>query len=182
MNLDRVTSSKDVPHDINVIIEIPSHSDPVKYEVDKETGAMFVDRFMNTAMHYPCNYGYIPHTLSEDGDPVDVLVVTPVPLISGSVIRCRPIGMLKMTDEAGPDAKLLAVPVDKLCSLYRQVQKAEDMPTQLIAQIAHFFEHYKDLEPNKWVKVEGWVDGNAAKAEILAGVERFQNAKEKPYF
>jgi len=182
MNLDRVTSGKDVPHDINVIIEIPSHSDPVKYEVDKETGAMFVDRFMNTAMHYPCNYGYIPHTLSEDGDPVDVLVVTPVPLISGSVIRCRPIGMLKMTDEAGPDAKLLAVPVDKLCSLYRQVQKAEDMPTQLIAQIAHFFEHYKDLEPNKWVKVEGWVDGNAAKAEILAGVERFQNAKEKPYF
>jgi len=182
MNLDRVTSGKDVPHDINVIIEIPSHSDPVKYEVDKETGAMFVDRFMNTAMHYPCNYGYIPHTLSEDGDPVDVLVVTPVPLISGSVIRCRPIGMLKMTDEAGPDAKLLAVPVDKLCSLYRQVQKAEDMPPLLIAQIAHFFEHYKDLEPNKWVKVEGWADGAAAKAEILAGVERYKNAKEKPYF
>jgi inorganic pyrophosphatase len=182
MNLDRVTSGKDVPHDINVIIEIPSHSDPVKYEVDKETGAMFVDRFMNTAMHYPCNYGYIPHTLSEDGDPVDVLVVTPVPLISGSVIRCRPIGMLRMTDEAGPDAKLLAVPIDKLCTLYRQVQKAEDMPAQLIAQIAHFFQHYKDLEPNKWVKVEGWADGNAAKAEILAGMERYQNAKEKPYF
>jgi len=182
MNLDRVTSGKDVPHDINVIIEIPSHSDPVKYEVDKETGAMFVDRFMNTAMHYPCNYGYIPHTLSEDGDPVDVLVVTPVPLISGSVIRCRPIGMLRMTDEAGPDAKLLAVPIDKLCTLYRQVQKAEDMPAQLIAQIAHFFQHYKDLEPNKWVKVEGWADSNAAKAEILAGMERYQNAKEKPYF
>ena len=182
MNLDRVTSGKDVPHDINVIIEIPSHSDPVKYEVDKETGAMFVDRFMNTAMHYPCNYGYIPHTLSEDGDPVDVLVVTPVPLISGSVIRCRPIGMLRMTDEAGPDAKLLAVPIDKLCTLYRQVQKAEDMPAQLIAQIAHFFQHYKDLEPNKWVKVEGWADGNAAKAEILAGMERYKNAKEKPYF
>jgi inorganic pyrophosphatase len=141
-----------------------------------------VDRFMNTAMHYPCNYGYIPHTLSEDGDPVDVLVVTPVPLISGSVIRCRPIGMLRMTDEAGPDAKLLAVPIDKLCTLYRQVQKAEDMPAQLIAQIAHFFAHYKDLEPNKWVKVEGWVDGNAAKAEILAGVARYQNAKDKPFF
>jgi len=182
MNLDRVTSGKDIPHDINVIIEIPSHSDPVKYEVDKETDAMFVDRFMNTAMHYPCNYGYIPHTLSEDGDPVDVLVVTPVPLISGSVIRCRPIGMLRMTDEAGPDAKLLAVPIDKLCTLYRQVQKAEDMPAQLIAQIAHFFAHYKDLEPNKWVKVEGWVDGNAAKAEILAGVTRYQNAKDKPFF
>ena len=182
MNLDRVTSGKDVPHDINVIIEIPSHSDPVKYEVDKETGAMFVDRFMNTAMHYPCNYGYIPHTLSEDGDPVDVLVVTPVPLISGSVIRCRPIGMLRMTDEAGPDAKLLAVPIDKLCTLYRQVQKAEDMPAQLIAQIAYFFAHYKDLEPNKWVKVEGWADGNAAKAEILAGMARFQSAKDKPFF
>ncbi len=120
MNLDRVTSGKDVPNDINVIIEIPSHSDPVKYEVDKETGAMFVDRFMNTAMHYPCNYGYVPHTLSEDGDPVDVLVVTPVPLISGSVIRCRPIAVLKMTDEAGPDSKILAVPIDKLCTLYRQ--------------------------------------------------------------
>jgi inorganic pyrophosphatase len=182
MNLDRVTSGQDVPHDINVIIEIPAHSDPVKYEVDKQTGAMFVDRFMNTAMHYPCNYGYIPHTLSEDGDPVDVLVVTPVPLISGSVIRCRPIGMLRMTDEAGPDAKLLAVPIDKLCTLYRQVQQAEDMPAQLIAQIAHFFAHYKDLEPNKWVKVEGWVDGNAAKAEILAGVARYQNAKDKPFF
>jgi len=182
MNLDRVTSGKDVPNDINVIIEIPSHSDPVKYEVDKDTGAMFVDRFMNTAMHYPCNYGYIPHTLSEDGDPVDVLVVTPVPLISGSVIRCRPLGMLKMTDEAGPDAKLLAVPVDKLCSLYRQAQKPEDMPGLLLAQIAHFFEHYKDLEPNKWVKVEGWLGPDAAKAEILAGVERYKNAKEKPFF
>ena len=139
MNLDRVTSGKNLPDDINVIIEIPSHSDPVKYEVDKETGAMFVDRFMNTAMHYPCNYGYVPHTLSEDGDPVDVLVVTPVPLISGSVIRCRPLGLLRMTDEAGPDSKILAVPIDKLCSLYRQMQKPEDMPPLLLAQIAHFF-------------------------------------------
>ncbi|MDH4133438.1 MAG: inorganic diphosphatase [Gammaproteobacteria bacterium] len=182
MNLDRVTSGKDIPNDINVIIEIPSHADPVKYEVDKETGAMFVDRFMNTAMHYPCNYGYIPHTLSEDGDPVDVLVVTPVPLISGSVIRCRPVGMLRMTDEAGPDAKLLAVPVDKLCSLYRNVNQAEDLPPLLIAQIAHFFEHYKDLEPNKWVKVEGWADASTAKAEISAGIERYQNAKDKPFF
>jgi len=182
MNLDRVTSGKDVPHDINVIVEIPAHSDPVKYEVDKETGAMFVDRFMNTAMHYPCNYGYIPHTLSEDGDPVDVLVVTPVPLISGSVIRCRPVGMLKMTDEAGPDAKLLAVPIDKLCTLYRHVHKPADMPPLLIAQIAHFFEHYKDLESGKWVKVEGWLDSDAAEAEIVAGIERFQNARVKPHF
>ena len=182
MNLDRVSSGKNLPDDINVIIEIPSHSDPVKYEVDKDTGAMFVDRFMNTAMHYPCNYGYIPHTLSEDGDPVDVLVVTPVPLISGSVIRCRPLGLLRMTDEAGPDSKILAVPIDKLCSLYRQMQKPEDMPPLLLAQIAHFFEHYKDLEPNKWVKVEGWENGSAAKAEVLSGVNRYQNAKDKPFF
>lgn len=182
MNLDRVSSGKTLPDDINVIIEIPSHSDPVKYEVDKETGAMFVDRFMNTAMHYPCNYGYIPHTLSEDGDPVDVLVVTPVPLISGSVIRCRPLGLLRMTDEAGPDSKILAVPIDKLCTLYRQMQKPEDMPPLLLAQIAHFFEHYKDLEPNKWVKVQGWENGAAAKAEIMSGVERYKNAKDKPFF
>jgi len=182
MNLDRVTSGKDVPNDVNVIIEIPSHSDPVKYEVDKETGAMFVDRFMNTAMHYPCNYGYVPHTLSEDGDPVDVLVVTPVPLISGSVIRCRPIAVLTMTDEAGPDSKILAVPIDKLCTLYRKVKGPEDMPEQLLAQIAHFFEHYKDLEPNKWVKVEGWSDAAAAKDEIMASLARFQAAPDKPCF
>ena len=120
MNLDRVNSGRDVPRDFNVIIEIPMNADPIKYEVDKETGAMFVDRFMSTSMHYPCNYGYIPHTLSDDGDPVDVLVISPVPLISGVVVRCRPLGMLKMTDEAGGDAKVLAVPIDKLCSLYRK--------------------------------------------------------------
>ncbi len=117
MNLDRVDSGNDVPNDINVIIEIPAHSDPVKYEVDKATGAMFVDRFMNTAMHYPCNYGYVPPTLSADGDPVDVLVLSPVPLISGSVVRCRPVGVLKMADESGDDAKVLAVPIDKLCKV-----------------------------------------------------------------
>ena len=182
MNLDRVSSGKDVPNDINVIIEIPSHSDPVKYEVDKETGAMFVDRFMNTAMFYPCNYGYVPHTLSEDGDPVDVLVVTPTPLISGSVIRCRPVGMLKMTDESGVDAKILAVPVDKLAVQYRGVEKLEDLSPLLLDQIAHFFGHYKDLENNKWVKIDGWVGTDEAKAEIVASVERFQNAPEKPCF
>jgi inorganic pyrophosphatase len=182
MNLDKVNSGRDVPNDINVIIEIPMHGDPIKYEVDKETGAMFVDRFMSTAMHYPCNYGYVPKTLSEDGDPVDVLVVTPVALITGVVVRCRPVGMLKMTDEAGIDAKIIAVPVDKLCSLYKDVQKAEDLSTLLLRQISHFFEHYKDLEPNKWVKVEGWVDADAAKAEILAGVVRYQQASPKPNF
>ena len=113
MNLDRVTSGRNVPNDLNVIIEIPAHSDPVKYELDKKTGAMFVDRFMNTAMNYPCNYGYVPHTLSKDGDPVDVMVITTYPLIPGSVIKCRPVGVLKMTDESGDDAKVLEVPTDK---------------------------------------------------------------------
>jgi inorganic pyrophosphatase len=182
MNLDRVTSGKNLPDDLHVIIEIPAHGEPVKYEVDKDTGAMFVDRFMNTAMHYPCNYGYVPHTLCEDGDPVDVLVVTPIPLISGSVIRCRPVALLRMTDEAGGDSKVLAVPVDKLCTLYRDVQGPEHLPQPLLAQIAHFFEHYKDLEPGKWVKVEGWADAAAAKAEIIAAVTRYQSAPEKPCF
>jgi len=182
MNLDRVTSGKDVPNDINVIIEIPAHSDPVKYEVDKETGAMFVDRFMNTAMHYPCNYGYVPHTLSNDGDPVDVLVVTPVPLIFGSVIRCRPVGVLKMTDESGDDAKVLAVPIDKLCRSYHKMRALEDVSPALLEQVAHFFEHYKDLDEGKWVRVEGWGDVEDAKREILASVEMYQKAPVKPFF
>ena len=182
MNLDRVTPGKDVPNDINVIIEIPAHSDPVKYEVDKETGAMFVDRFMNTAMHYPCNYGYVPNTLSDDGDPVDVLVATPYPLISGSVVRCRPIGVLKMTDESGDDAKVLAVPVDKLCLSYKGVKDIQDMPQLLLDQIAHFFEHYKDLDEGKWVRVEGWGGVEDAKKEILSSVDMYKSAPEKPNF
>jgi inorganic pyrophosphatase len=182
MNLDRVSSGKDIPNEINVVIEIPAHSDPVKYEVDKETGAMFVDRFMGTAMHYPCNYGYIPHTLSKDGDPADVLVVTPVPLISGSVISCRPVGVLKMTDESGDDAKILAVPSTKLCRSYECVNDLEDMPHVLVNQIAHFFEHYKDLDEGKWVRVEGWGGAEDAKTEILSSVEMFKEAPEKPNF
>uniref|UniRef100_UPI003D0ACEC1 inorganic diphosphatase n=1 Tax=Sedimenticola sp. TaxID=1940285 RepID=UPI003D0ACEC1 len=159
-----------------------AHSDPVKYEVDKETGAMFVDRFMNTAMHYPCNYGYVPHTLSLDGDPVDVLVVTPVPLIPGSVIRCRPVGVLKMTDESGDDAKILAVPIDKLCRLYQKAHDIEDVSPVLKDQIAHFFEHYKDLDEGKWVRVEGWGGVEDAKKEILASIEMYKKAPEKPNF
>jgi len=182
MNLDRVGPGKDIPNDFNVIIEIPSHADPVKYEVDKETGAMFVDRFMNTAMHYPCNYGYIPKTLSEDRDPVDVLVVTPIPLISGSVIRCRSVGMLEMEDESGPDAKIIAVPIDQLCVMYREVKEAADLPAMLLDQIKHFFEHYKDLEKNKWVDVRGWADAKAAEVEIKASIKRFDDAPEKPFF
>ena len=182
MNLDRVCSGTDVPNDINVIIEIPAHADPVKYEVDKDTGAMFVDRFMSTAMHYPCNYGYVPHTLSPDGDPVDVLVVTPVPLISGSVVRCRPVGVLKMTDESGDDAKVLAVPIDKLCRSFARVQCPDDLPPMLLDQIAHFFEHYKDLEEGKWCRVEGWAGVEEAKKEIMDSIRMYQEAPEKPRF
>ena len=170
MNLDRVNSGSDVPNDVNVIIEIPMNADPIKYEVDKDTGAVFVDRFMSTAMHYPCNYGYIPHTLSDDGDPTDVLVITPFALIPGVVVRCRPIGMLKMSDEAGGDTKLLAVPIDKLTPLYRDVKSPRDLPQITTQQIAHFFEHYKDLEPGKWVKVLGWGTVEDAKAEIVNGL------------
>ena len=177
MALKRVPAGKSLPDDFNVIIEIPLRGDPIKYEVDKETGAMFVDRFMNTAMHYPCNYGYIPDTLSDDGDAVDVLVVTGVPLITGSVVRCRPVGMLAMTDEAGEDAKILAVPVDKLSSMYTHVKKAQDFPEMLLNQITHFFEHYKDLEKGKWVKVEGWLDVDAAHKEIMTSFERNQAEK-----
>jgi inorganic pyrophosphatase len=182
MNLDRVSSGRDVPNDFNVIIEIPMNADPIKYEVDKETGAMFVDRFMSTSMHYPCNYGYIPRTLSEDGDPVDVLVLSPVPLISGVVVRCRALGMLKMADEAGGDAKVLAVPIDKLCSLYTGNKSHDDLPELVRAQITHFFAHYKDLESGKWVKIVGWVGVEEAKEEVVSGVERYHSAIEKPMF
>ena len=182
MNLDRVNSGRDVPDEINVIIEIPAYSDPVKYELDKDTGAMFVDRFMSSAMHYPCNYGYVPHTLSRDGDPVDVLVLSPSPLISGSVIRCRPVGVLKMADESGDDAKVLALPVDSLTKAYRHVKGCRDLPGELLEQIAHFFEHYKDLDEGKWVRVEGWGDVDAARQEILASVRMYQEAPEKPNF
>ena len=173
MSLNNVPAGKNLPEEINVIIEIPAHSDPVKYEVDKDSGAVFVDRFMSAPMFYPCNYGYIPNTLSEDGDPLDVLVETPHTIISGSVIRCRPIGVLKMEDESGLDAKLLAVPIDKLSPLYHDVKEPHDLPKLLISQIEHFFERYKDLEEGKWVKVEGWADSNEAKAEIQKSVEAF---------
>lgn len=177
MSLKAIEAGRDVPNSINVIIEIPMRGEPVKYEVDKASGALFVDRFMSTAMYYPANYGYIPQTLSEDGDPVDVLVLTPIPLVSGCVIRCRPIGMLKMTDEAGVDAKLLAVPLDKIAPMYQSVQTHEDLPQHILHTIEHFFSHYKDLEKGKWVKVDGWEGPEAAKKEILASVERYNSDK-----
>jgi inorganic pyrophosphatase len=173
MSLSKVPTGKNPPHEINVIIEIPAHSDPVKYEVDKKSGAISVDRFMSTTMFYPCNYGYIPNTLADDGDPLDVLVHTPHNVISGTVIRCRPIGILKMSDEAGEDAKLVAVPVSKLTPLYDDVHEVSDLPKLLQAQICHFFEHYKDLEEGKWVKVEGWGNAAEAKEEILKSIAAF---------
>jgi inorganic pyrophosphatase len=178
MSLDNVTPGSKVPDSFNVIIEIPMNADPIKYEVDKETGAIFVDRFMSTAMHYPTNYGYVPKTLSGDGDPVDVLVITPVPLIPGVVVPCRAIGILKMTDEAGEDGKVLAVPTDKILSLYSRWQKPEDLNPMRLKAIEHFFEHYKDLEPGKWVKVQGWHGVDAAHKEILDGIAAYNASQQ----
>jgi inorganic pyrophosphatase len=178
MSLNNVNAGRDVPNDFNVVIEIPMNGDPVKYEVDKESGAIFVDRFMGTAMHYPCNYGYIPNTVADDGDPCDVLVITPFPLIPGVVVRCRVLGVLKMTDEAGGDSKILAVPVEKLLPVYSNLQKVEDVPELTLRQIQHFFEHYKDLEKGKWVKVEGWEGPESAKQEILDGVKNYESKQQ----
>src|SRR5690554_2948052 len=175
MSFDQIPSGKNLPDDINVIIEIPMNGEPVKYEVDKDSGALFVDRMLGTSMHYPCNYGYVPHTLCGDGDPVDVLVLMPLALMPGSVIRCRPIDVLKMTDESGEDAKVLAVPVDKVTTLYSKVKSVADVPEITLKAIEHFFEHYKDLEAGKWVKIDGWEDVEAARAEISDSAARYQS-------
>ena len=179
MSLDKVTPGKNPPEDFNVIIEIPMNADPVKYEVDKESGAIFVDRFMSTSMHYPTNYGYVPQTLSGDGDPVDVLVITPVPLIPGVVVRCRVLGILKMEDEAGMDGKVLAVPVDKVLAIYSQWKKPEDLNPLRLKTIAHFYEHYKDLEPNQWVKIIGWEGPESAKKEVMDGIANYNKQHAK---
>ena len=174
MSLQKVTPGAKAPDEFNVIIEIPMNADPIKYEVDKASGALFVDRFMTTAMHYPCNYGYIPKTLSDDGDPVDVLVVTPFPLFVGVVVRCRPVGILKMTDEAGGDEKLLAVPIDKILPIYTHWKEPGDINQMRLKAIQHFFEHYKDLEAGKWVKVTGWEGPESAKEEIRQGLAAYK--------
>ena len=182
MPLQAIPSGADLPHEINVIIEIPKDSDPVKYEVDKASGAIFVDRVLTTPMRYPCNYGYVPHTLCGDGDPLAVLVVMPVPLIPGSVLRCRPVGMLKMTDEAGEDEKLIAVPTSKVFPGYRNVATVRDLPELTLDRIAHFFSHYKDLEKGKWVKIEGWRDDAEARQTVLDCVARYEAEPDKPAF
>jgi inorganic pyrophosphatase len=172
MSISNVTAGNKVPQEFNVIIEIPMNADPIKYEVDKASGALFVDRFMMTAMHYPANYGYVPHTIAADNDPVDVLVHAPFPLLPGVVVRCRAVGLLRMEDEAGGDAKVLAVPADDICPLFTHWKSIEDVPEMRLRQIQHFFEHYKDLEAGKWVRVIGWAGVEAAHEEILAGARR----------
>ena len=174
MSLDSVSPGKNAPAEFNVIIEIPMNSDPIKYEVDKATGTLFVDRFMTTAMYYPANYGYVPQTLSGDGDPVDVLVITPYPLQSGVVVTCRALGILMMEDEAGVDGKVLAVPTDKILPIYSHWKKADDVNVMRLKAITHFFEHYKDLEAGKWVKVLGWEGPEAAHKEIADGMAAYK--------
>jgi len=174
MNISNIPAGKNAPDDINVIIEIPANSTPVKYEVEKESGAVFVDRFMAAPMFYPANYGFIPNTLADDGDPLDVLVITPYPVVPGAVIRCRPVGVLNMTDEAGGDAKVVAVPHDKLTKIYQDVKDIDDVPQLLRDQIKHFFENYKTLEAGKWVKVEGWANAAAAKDAIVQSIAAYK--------
>jgi inorganic pyrophosphatase len=174
MNFDNIPAGINPPEDIYVAIEIPANSSPVKYELDKDMGALLVDRFMATPMFYPANYGFIPHTLADDGDAIDVLVVTPYPIQAGSVIRCRPVGVLNMEDEAGGDAKLVAVPHDKLTQSYSDVKDVDDLPQLLRDQIQHFFENYKTLEPGKWVKVQGWANAAEAKKAIKESIKAYK--------
>lgn len=175
MGYEAVGAGKNAPDEINVIIEIPAHGAPVKYEVDKETNCLFVDRFMNVAMHYPANYGFVNKTLYDDGDPVDVLVLTPYPVVAGSVIKCRPVAYLNTEDEGGLDAKILAVPTDKVSTgYYKDMKDLADVPQRLQDEISHFFERYKDNEEGKWVKVTGWFGADAAKKEIQRAIDAYK--------
>ena len=184
MGLDLVTTGRNPPDEINVVIEIPKDAEPVKYEVDKASGAIFVDRILSTPMRYPCNYGYVPHTVCGDGDPADVLVILPLPLIPGSVIRCRPVGVLKMSDEAGSDEKILAVPIDKVFAGYSHIDDIAKVSPHWCERIGHFFEHYKDLEKGKWVKLDGWGGVDEAKRILVEAMDRYEGtpAVDKPHF
>jgi inorganic pyrophosphatase len=176
MDLNKIPIGRNPPWEVNVIIEVPLGGDPVKYEMDKASGAMFVDRFLHSAMFYPCNYGFIPHTLAADGDPADVLVAGRVPVVPGAVVRSRPIGALIMEDEAGEDEKILAVPVDDLHPFYTNISSYRGLPKIVLDQIAHFFEHYKDLEPDKWVKITRWAEPEEACRLIDAAIEQGREA------
>jgi len=177
MRIDNVTIGRNPPFDVNVIIEVPIGGEPIKYEMDKSSGALVVDRFLYTSMRYPGNYGFIPHTLSGDGDPCDVIVANTRAIVPGGIISCRIVGVLLMEDEAGEDEKLLAVPSSWLTQRYDSVQNYSDLPEITLRQIEHFFESYKDLEPGKWVKVKGWGDVEAARAKVIEGIERAKAAK-----
>lgn len=182
MGLDLVPTGNNPPDEINVVIEIPKDAEPVKYEVDKASGAIFVDRVLSTPMRYPCNYGYVPHTLCGDGDPADVLVLMPLGLIPGSVIRVRPVGVLRMVDEAGSDEKILAVPIDKVYPGYAHIQHLDDVPRHWLDRIGYFFEHYKDLESGKWVKLDGWGGRDEAREVLRDSIVRYEEAADKPKF
>jgi inorganic pyrophosphatase len=176
MNLDAIPIGKNPPDDLNVIIEVGIGGEPIKYEMNKEAGVLFVDRFLHTPMRYPGNYGFVPHTLSDDGDPIDVLVANTRPIAPGAVINVRPVGVLKMEDDGGGDEKIIAVPSPKLTKRYVNVHTITDLPQITLDQIRHFFEHYKDLEPGKWVKVIGWGGADEAKELILEAIERAKKA------
>ena len=177
MNIDAIPTGKNPPDDLNVIIEVPMGGEPIKYEIDKASGALFVDRFLYTPMRYPGNYGFVPHTLSEDGDPIDVLIANTRPIVPGAVINVRPVGVLKMEDDGGIDEKIIAVPSPKLTRRYEKIFNYSDLPQITLDQIKHFFEHYKDLEPGKWVKITGWGDAAEAKQLILEAIERAKAAE-----
>ena len=177
MNLSAIPIGKNAPDDVNVIVEVAIGGEPIKYEMDKDAGVLFVDRFLYTPMRYPGNYGFVPHTLSDDGDPIDVLVANTRPIIPGAVINCRPVGVLLMEDDGGHDEKIIAVPSPKLTKRYEGVHDATDLPQITLDQIRHFFEHYKDLEPGKWVKVKGWGDAAHAKRLIVEAMERYKTTK-----
>jgi len=166
MDISKISVGENPPWDVNIIIEVPAGTEPVKYELDKKSGALFVDRIMHTSMRYPCNYGFIPHTLADDGDPADVLLANRTPIMPGAVVRCRPLGVLIMEDEAGMDEKILMVPVDDLHPFYSGVKSYTELPEIFLDQIAHFFQHYKDLEKGKWVKIKGW-EGPEKAAELI---------------
>ena len=174
MNLDAVSIGTNPPHDVNVVIEVPIGGEPIKYEMDKAAGALVVDRFLYTAMRYPGNYGFIPHTLSNDGDPCDVLIANTRAIVPGAVMSVRPVGVLLMEDEAGGDEKIIAVPVPRLTRRYENIRTYTDLPAITLQQIQHFFEHYKDLEPRKWVKALGWRDAAEAKKIIVESIARDQ--------
>ena len=177
MNPEAIPAGRKPPNDVNVIVEIPLGGVPVKYELDKKSGALFVDRFLHTAMFYPGNYGFIPHTLSEDGDPCDVLVVSQVQVVPGAIVRCRPVGALLMEDEAGRDEKIIAVPVDALAPFYSDIRSYRDLPPIMCEQIAHFFQHYKDLEKGKWVTIVKWLDVKGAEKLVLEAIARAEEAQ-----